>query len=290
MGRAGGRRAGARMGRKPSLETVRDEYAAAVTRAAWVTNPRIERAFAAIPREAFLTPPPWRLIAPGHDRVTMTDDPAELYDDVLVVLDADRGINNGQPSLHAAWLDALDPKPGETAIHIGAGTGYYTALLAFLVSPGGRVEAFEIEAELAKIAAHHLAWLGSVQVHATSGVDVALPEADVIDVNAGVRSPDRRWLDALRPGGRLIFPWQPSGQAGITVLVRREPGGFAARPSMAVGFIPCTGASVRTGPQGRMGADGALAIRSLWRTGDRPPDGSAVAIYERVWFSRDPLP
>ena len=44
-------------------------------------------------------------------------------------------INNGQPVLHAVGLSALNPQPGEMAVHIGAGTGYYTAILARLVGP-----------------------------------------------------------------------------------------------------------------------------------------------------------
>ena len=65
----------------------------------------------------------------------MEDDPARLYDDVLVAIDLARGINNGQPSLHALAMEALAPAGGETVIHIGAGAGYYSAILAELVGP-----------------------------------------------------------------------------------------------------------------------------------------------------------
>lgn len=54
---------------------------------------------------------------------------------MLVSLDADKGINNGEPFLHAMWIGKVAPKPGETVTHVGAGTGYYTALLAQLVLP-----------------------------------------------------------------------------------------------------------------------------------------------------------
>ena len=87
----------------------------------------------------------------------MSSNPADLYEDVLVVIDRLRGINNGEPALHAAWLAAIDPQPGETVIHVGAGTGYYTAMLSRLVGPGGQVEAYEYEADLAAIAATNLA-------------------------------------------------------------------------------------------------------------------------------------
>ncbi len=53
-------------------------------------------------------------------------------------------------------------------------------------------------------------------------------------------------------------------------------------------FIPCIGASV---PQQILkGPDRAAArtIRSVWLTGDRNPDESAVAIFRDVWFSDNP--
>ena len=112
------------------LDRLRARYAADILGSTGVENPRVEAAFAAVPREDFLTSPPWRIFLPGGVIEKNTSDPSELYADVLVVLDRTKGINNGQPSLHAAWIAAVDPQPGESAVHIGIGTGYYTAILA----------------------------------------------------------------------------------------------------------------------------------------------------------------
>jgi protein-L-isoaspartate O-methyltransferase len=161
------------------LEELRRRYADEITASAGIAHTRVEEAFATIPREDFLAPPPWTIFAPGGLFMTETADPAELYQDVLVVLDRERGINNGQPSLHAAWLAALDPQPGEVALHIGAGTGYYTAILAALVAPGGAVHAYEIEPHLAGLARQNLAALETVTVYPVSGVGAALPASDV---------------------------------------------------------------------------------------------------------------
>ena len=43
--------------------------------------------------------------------------------------------------LHARCLDALALRKGEAVLHVGAGAGYYTAILAHLVGAGGRVHA-----------------------------------------------------------------------------------------------------------------------------------------------------
>jgi len=251
-------------------------------------NPRVEAAFAAVAREDFLTPPPWRVFAPGGDGEGVTSDPLDLYRDVLVVLDPGHGVNNGQPSLHAAWLAAVDPRPGKTVLHIGAGTGYYTAILAELVGPSGRVHAYELLPGLAERASSCLAGLPQVTVHAGTAVGGALPEAEVVYVNARATAPDPAWLNALKPGGRLIFPWQPSPECGgVTLEVTRVPGGFAALPTMAVGFIPCVGAQDQA--QRRIGRGALGQTRSLWLTETRPPDRSATAVFDHVWFSKDPV-
>jgi protein-L-isoaspartate(D-aspartate) O-methyltransferase len=72
---------------------------------------------------------------------TDDDNPSHVYHDVLIALDESRGINNGQPSLWAYLFDQLELAPGERVIHLGCGTGYYTAIIAELVSKAGKVTA-----------------------------------------------------------------------------------------------------------------------------------------------------
>jgi hypothetical protein len=127
------------------LEAHRAFFASLITASAGVPAGRLSEAFAATPRERFLGPGPWKIFIGTGYITTPTDDPAFLYQDVTVALSESGKINNGQPVLHAVGLAALNPQPGETAIHIGAGTGYYTAILARLVGPQGKVLAYEIE-------------------------------------------------------------------------------------------------------------------------------------------------
>lgn len=273
-----------------TLQESRRRYAAAICREAGVTSPTVERAFATVPRENFLTPPPWTIFSPGGMMEASTSDPVDLYQDVLVVLDRSRGINNGQPSLHAAWLAAVAPGSGDGALQIGAGTGYYTALLAELVGPKGGVEAYEIEEEMAALAMDHLAAFPQVNLQARSGIGPAMPEADVIYVNAGLSAPDPTWLRALRLGGRLIFPWQPSEmRAGVAMLVTRLAGGFSVLPIMPVRFIPCLGAHARAGATDRTSEDAIWRTRSVWLGAERAPDATATFAEDAVWFSSEPV-
>ena len=221
----------------------RHAYAAEIMRLANVQNPRLEAAFAAVPREDFAGPPPWRIGSGGFFGLISSDDPERLYEDVLVAIDAERGINNGQPSLHARSIDALGLKEGETVLHIGAGAGYYTAILAEVAGPTGRVIAYEIASEIAARAAANLGPYPKVEVRARSGVD-PLPEADAIYVSAAASHPVRAWLDALKARGRLVFPLQAARSAGAMLIVTRPERGEAwpARLLTGVVFISCEGA------------------------------------------------
>ncbi len=210
-------------------------------------DPRIERAFAAVPREPFAGPAPWSVFPvgpwsvwpPGPSYIqTPDDDPAFLYQDVLVALDPARGINIGEPSLHAHCLDALAVREGGAVLHVGAGSGYYTAILAHLVGPAGRVHAFEIDPGLAERAVRNLAGLPSVEVRARSGLVEGLPEADAVYVSAGITQPSRAWLDALRPGGRLLFPLQAERSLGGMLLAEKpRTGGASAWPARFVSRV-----------------------------------------------------
>jgi protein-L-isoaspartate(D-aspartate) O-methyltransferase len=251
----------------------RQAYAAEITRRGGVGDPRIEAAFATVPREDFAGPPPWRIGSGGLFGQTTSDDPARLYEDVLVAIDAGRGINNGQPSLHAQSIEALALNDGDTVIQIGAGAGYYTAILAYLVGSTGRVFAYEVAPDIAERAKRNLARYPQVEVRARSGVE-DLPKTDAIYVNAAASHPLRAWLDALEVGGRLLFPLQAARSTGAMLLITRPVEGevWPARVLGAVVFIACEGAQDRA--MGRkldeaFRRGGAGTVRSL-RFGGAP--------------------
>jgi protein-L-isoaspartate(D-aspartate) O-methyltransferase len=225
-------------------EYLRSFYASLVCAAARVGDPRIEQAFRAVKREPFVGPGPWRITLGGHPYVTTpNDDPAFIYQNTLVALDSAQGLNIGMPSAHAYWLDGCELTQAETVLQVGAGTGYYTAVLAELVGSSGQVHAYEIDQSLADRARDNLKCLPQVDVQPRSGIAPDLPKADLIYVCAGAAQPAKVWLDALRPGGRLIFPLAPAGVYGGMLLIKRPVQG-AIWPAQFRGraqFIGCIG-------------------------------------------------
>ena len=247
----------------------------------------ITAALEAVPRERFLGPPPWRIISPEAQHQSFSDNIQDIYTDVLVSLDVGKGLNNGQPSLHAACLYALAPQEGERCVHVGAGTGYYTALLASLVGESGQVDAFEIDPELAGRAAADLKGFAQVQTHARSGAEAPLPECDVLYVSAASAEPLGVWLDALRYGGRLLFPLEPEGEGGQMLLVTKHAEGcYGARFICGVQFVSCIGAQSPEATRALIAAfrrgDSKL-VRRLYR--NDVPDETCWCSGKRWWLS-----
>ncbi len=226
-----------------TIDTHRALYAALVTSSLDdQSRPAIELAFRQVPRERFMGPGPWHLSLAGGYTKTPTADPELLYQDVLVALKQAQRLNSGQPSMHARSIAALKLQPGQTVAHIGAGTGYYSAVLSEIVGPDGHVDAFEIDGELADAARRNLADWRNVAVHGdAAGRDV--PGADAIYVNAGVTGPAHQWLNAVTASGRMLLPLTDQGWSGGMLLLQRVDAiRFRARFISPVMFIPCVGA------------------------------------------------
>jgi protein-L-isoaspartate(D-aspartate) O-methyltransferase len=175
-----------------------------------VRTPALLEALAVIPRERFLPPGPWTVRGEADvqspPRRTPGDDPRFVYHNVAIAIDPARMLFNGAPGFVASAIDALALQPGHRVLHIGAGTGYYTALMAHAVGDTGRVAAIEIDDELADQARANLAHVPGVHVLRGDGREPGDGPFDAILVNAGVTHPERSWLDALAPGGRMMLP------------------------------------------------------------------------------------
>jgi protein-L-isoaspartate(D-aspartate) O-methyltransferase len=172
-------------------------------------------------------------------------------------------------------------------VHVGPGTGYYTAIMAHLAGPTGKVTAIEFDAVLAERARHNLASLPNVCVLQGDGCTVPFDAADVVYVNAGATRPAEPWLDGLKDGGRLIIPLTsdrgfrhnvppvPIEKRGAVFRVERQSAGYLARWISPVAIIPCEGARE---PASEAALDAALQkggwerVTRLYRNEEVPED------------------
>ena len=182
-----------------SIEDARRWYAEELRFAARVRSLAVIDAFAKVPRVRFVGPGPWRIKSPMRLQEYWTTedvDPRHVYHDALIAFDEPQGINNGQPSLWALLLDELAIAPGEQVLHLGCGTGYYTAIIAELVGLSGKVTALEIDALLADKARLALdPWPQVTDRHA-DGSQGTLDPVHAIVASAGATHPPGLWLDA----------------------------------------------------------------------------------------------
>jgi len=214
-----------------TLDDHRRVYAETIAAAAGLTTPGLEEAFATVPREAFLPPGPWLVVGEGQKPQQTSDaDPRRVYENVSVAIDPARQLFNGAPAFLARLIDLLALRPGGRVLHVGAGTGYYSAIMAHVVGSSGSVAAVEVDEPLAAVARANLAALPSVHVECADGSRVNGP-FDAVLVNAGVTHPHETWLDALAPGGRMILPLTVNmpgmgtlGKGVIVVIGRSEDG------------------------------------------------------------------
>jgi protein-L-isoaspartate(D-aspartate) O-methyltransferase len=269
------------------LQAVRRAFAREIMATAGIADTRIEAAFAAVRREHFLGPGPWPILHGLRGYVpTPSSDPVYLCTDHVVGIRPERNLSNGEPSLHARLIPSAAPQQGEHIVHVGAGVGYYTAILATLVGLAGAVTAIEVDPELAARAAANLAQWPNVRVIQGDGGQVRFDPADVIYVNAGATRPASSWLDGLRDGGRLILPLtanhgprsserDASQPRGAVFRIERRGGEFLARWVAGVAALPCEGARPAASERALSAAFATERWREvtrLYRRDDLPAD------------------
>ena len=259
------------------IESARRFYAEELCRLNGISSPAILAAFANVPRERFVGPGPWTIQSSGTSGFTKDADPAHIYRDALIVLDEAKHLNNGQPSLWAIHLDLLRVRLGDRILHLGCGTGYYTAILAELAGPHGKVTAIEIEEGLAARARVALEPWPQVTVIHGDGSRGPFEPADVIVVSAGATHPLPAWLAAVKPSGKLLFPLTPTrGPGTMAHLTRASADLFAATLVGSVFFVEFAGArdpDVSRELAQALQRDQGAAVRSL-RCDVHPPDES----------------
>lgn len=190
-----------------------------------VTDERVLAAFLGIRRELFVPP---RFVGAAY-------------------IDEDIPLGGGrylmEPMVAARLIQAAAVAPSETALVVGAGTGYEAALISRL---GRSVVALESDPGLARAARdamveHVIASVAVVEGPLRDGHRPRAPYDVILVAGAVAEFPDEI-LQQLAEGGRLVGVVKPGeGMIGQAILVSRSGGVYARRIMFDAGTRPLPG-------------------------------------------------
>ena len=143
-----------------------------------------------------------------------------------------------QPFIAAVMADLLEPRPGDSVLEIGTGSGYCAAVLSLLAREVHTVERIE---SLHKTAKKRLKQLGyrNVRCHSGDGT-LGLPREapfDAIVVAAGTKDLPKAYPEQLAEGGRLLIPIGPPSRQQM-VRIMRLGGKLQHEVLGNFGFVP----------------------------------------------------
>lgn len=161
----------------------------------------------------------------------------------LTYCDGPVGIGEGQtisqPYLVALMTENLSIEPGMRVLEIGTGSGYQTAVLAWL---NARITTVEIRPGLAERAAETLKTVGvtGIDLRVANGfIPVDEPPFDRIIVTAAPERVPESLTDQLAARGRMVIPTGPRAQQTLW-RVDRTSRGLETHAIAPVRFVPMT--------------------------------------------------
>ena len=147
-----------------------------------------------------------------------------------------------QPYIVALMTDLLDPKPTDTVLEVGTGSGYQAAVLAELVAKVYTIEIVEALGLRAKQVLGELEYR-NVEVRVGDGYGgwPAAAPFDAIIVTAAPAAVPQPLIDQLKPGGRMVIPvGAPSDVQHLLLVEKQSDGRTTTRRALPVRFVPLT--------------------------------------------------
>jgi protein-L-isoaspartate(D-aspartate) O-methyltransferase len=159
------------------------------------------------------------------------------YDDSPLPIGLGQTIS--QPYIVAFMTEQLEPFFGGKILEVGTGSGYQTAILAYLGSEVYTVELLEELAERAKKTLDELNF-NKVKVKQGNGYSGWPEEApfDAIIVTAAPEKIPERLFEQLKEGGKMILPVGPVNSVQFLKLITRKNGRPIEKDLLPVRFVP----------------------------------------------------
>ncbi|MEM5766220.1 MAG: protein-L-isoaspartate O-methyltransferase [Candidatus Aenigmatarchaeota archaeon] len=153
------------------------------------------------------------------------------------------GVTISAEHMHCILLSALNLKPGEKVLEIGAGSGILLCYIKEIVGKKGEVYGIEIIPEAYEFAKKNLKKTGywnKVKLLLGDG-SKGLPEFAPFDKIVSSASPRKKvpkaWIEQLNPGGILITPLGPTYEQNLICLEKTKEGKIIKKNLGPVVFV-----------------------------------------------------
>ncbi|GGL21001.1 hypothetical protein Sme01_23260 [Sphaerisporangium melleum] len=214
---------------------LRDKLAGELLAAGYLRSARVEAAFRAVPRHAFV---------PAGTPLDVT----YQVDRAVVTKRDERGVAVSSVSaayVQVAMIEQAELKPGMSVLEVGSG-GYNAALLAEVVGPDGQVVSVDIDPEVTERATALLraAGYGDRATVITTDAGHEISEFglfDAIIVTVGAWDLPPAWLRQLAAHGTLVVPLRMNG-VSRSIAFRRAGAQLVSTSAVVCGFVSMRGA------------------------------------------------
>ena len=195
------------------------------TKSKIITDKKLLSAFKKIPRENFIPE-------------SMKE---EAYEDIPLPIGEGQTIS--QPTTVMLMTQALELKPGDKVLEVGAGSGYQAAIIAYIVGKKGKVITTEIIPALMEMVNKNLKKLGIKNVHIINtdgslGYEKEAPYGRIIVTAASPAIP-KPLEGQLKEGGIIVIPVGEFEQDMVKAI--KKAGKLEKTSLGAFRFVPLKG-------------------------------------------------
>ncbi len=175
-------------------------------------------------------------------RIEFVPGEMELQSDANIALPIGFGQTISQPLTLAFMLELLNPQEGQKILDVGSGSGWSTALLAYIVGNQGKVIAVERIKELVEMGKRNVDKYGFVkkgiaEFHEAQNKILGFPEKapyDRILVSASAPEIPQELIDQLKVGGIMVIPIKNS----IIFVEKKNENLFSQEEFPGFNFVP----------------------------------------------------
>lgn len=164
---------------------------------------------------------------------------SEAYENIPLPISHGQTIS--QPATVAFMLELLEPRAGDKILDIGFGSGWTTALMAYIVGDGGKVCAVERIPELCELGKGNIEKYdfmkkGVVECFCADGTKGLSERApfDKILAGASAHKLPPAWREQLKVGGRIVTPIEWS----VWLFVKKSETEFEEIEYPGFSFVP----------------------------------------------------